>query len=97
MGVLRIDDFGPLDLGANPVVHFGWRVRDMITGQMRFGRGCDGMMEVGMHGLSKGTFYRLFDGLDVDFGVSDFVQDTRMDWPEWMDQWESFVKEAYGH
>lgn len=97
MGVLRIDDFGPLDLGANPVVHFGWRVRDMITGQMRFGRGCDGMMEVGMHGLSKGTFYRLFDGLDVDFGVSDFVRDTRMEWPEWMDQWESFVKEAYGH
>ncbi|KAG9663348.1 hypothetical protein KCU95_g3932, partial [Aureobasidium melanogenum] len=67
----------------------------MGSGQLRFGRGCEGMMELGIHGLDRGTFYRLFDGLDVDFGVSSITRDTQMDWPDWMDQWEGYVTEAY--
>jgi hypothetical protein len=53
------------------------------------------VMEFGIHGVDKGTFYRLFDGLDVDFGTSNIARDTQMNWPDWMDQWEDYVKEAY--
>lgn len=67
----------------------------MGTDQLRFGRGCEGMMEFGIHGLERGTFNRVFDGLDVEFGVSTITRDTQMDWPEWTDQWEDFVKKAY--
>ncbi|CAD0081586.1 unnamed protein product [Aureobasidium vineae] len=68
-GVIRADNFftdGFSDSKSN------WRARDMGSGQLRFGRGCEGVMEFGIYGVDKGTFYRLFDGLDVDFGVSSF-------------------------
>ncbi|THZ84017.1 hypothetical protein D6C84_04470 [Aureobasidium pullulans] len=91
-GVLRIETFL---LENTSVCDFDWRARDMGTDQQRFGRGCEGMMEFGIHGLERGTFHRVFDGLDVEFGVSTITRDTRMDWPEWMDQWEDFVKKAY--
>jgi hypothetical protein len=52
-------------------------------------------MEFGIHGVDKGSFYRLFDGIDVDFGTSNIARDTQMNWPDWMDQWEDCVKEAY--
>ncbi|KAG9553192.1 hypothetical protein KCU71_g13335, partial [Aureobasidium melanogenum] len=91
-GVIRVDDFY---LDASRVCNFNWRARDMGSGQLRFGRGCEGVMELGIHGLDRGTFYRLFDGVGVDFGVSSITRDTQMDWPDWMDQWEGYVKEAY--
>ncbi|THV74702.1 hypothetical protein D6D29_08853 [Aureobasidium pullulans] len=91
-GVLRVENFS---LENSRVCDFDWRARDMGTDQVRFGRGCEGMMEFGIHGLERGTFYRVFDGLDVEFGVSTITRDTQMDWPEWMDQWEDFVKKAY--
>ncbi|CAD0105903.1 unnamed protein product [Aureobasidium uvarum] len=93
IGVIRADNF--FSDGFNDF-DFNWRSRDMGSGQLRFGRGCEGIMEFGIHGVDKGTFYRLFDGIDVDFGVSSFTRDTQMDWPDWMDQWEGYVKEAYG-
>ncbi|KAG9589444.1 hypothetical protein KCU77_g9295, partial [Aureobasidium melanogenum] len=79
-GVIRVDDFY---LDASRVCNFNWRARDM------------GVMELGIHGLDRGTFYRLFDGVGVDFGVSSITRDTQMDWSDWMDQWEGHVKEAY--
>ncbi|KAI4723745.1 hypothetical protein E4T49_08529 [Aureobasidium sp. EXF-10728] len=91
-GVIRVDDYYALD---SQLCNFNWRARDMGTGQLRFGRGCEGVMEFGIHGVDRGTFHRLFDGLDVDFGVSSFTRDTQMNWPDWMDQWEGYVKEAY--
>jgi hypothetical protein len=91
-GVIRVDDFY---LDGSRVCDFNWRARDMGSGQLRFGRGCEGVMEFGIHGVDKGTFYRLFDGLDVDFGTSNVARDTQMNWPDWMDQWEDYVKEAY--
>lgn len=91
-GVIRVDDFYP---GNTRVSNFGWRARDMGSGQLRFGRGCEGVMEFGIHGVERGTFYRLFDGVDVDFGTSNIARDTQMNWPDWMDQWEDYVKEAY--
>ncbi|THV83522.1 hypothetical protein D6D26_10177 [Aureobasidium pullulans] len=91
-GVLRVEKFS---LENSRVCDVDWRARDMGTDQLRFGRGCEGVMEFGIHGLEKGTFNRVFDGLDVEFGVSTITRDTRMDWPEWMDQWEGFVKNAY--
>jgi hypothetical protein len=95
LGVLRVNDFSLSTLSSS-ISHFDWRARDLVSGQLRFGRGCEGLMEIGIHGIEKGTFYRLFDGIDVDFGVSTVTRDTDMDWPEWMDRWEDFVKEAYG-
>ncbi|KAI4718374.1 hypothetical protein E4T48_05365 [Aureobasidium sp. EXF-10727] len=91
-GVIRVDDYYTSN---SHLCNFSWRARDMGSGQLRFGRGCEGVMECGIHGVDRGTFYRLFDGLDVDFGVSSFTRDTQMDWPDWMDQWERYVKEAY--
>jgi len=91
-GVIRVDDFF---LDGSRVCNFNWRARDMGSGQLRFGRGCEGVMELGIHGVDKGTFYRLFDGIDVDFGTSNIARDTQMNWPEWMDKWEDYVKEAY--
>ncbi|KEQ78211.1 hypothetical protein M436DRAFT_69327 [Aureobasidium namibiae CBS 147.97] len=91
-GVIRVDEFC---LDGPRTCSFNWRARDMGSGQLRFGRGCEGVMEFGIHGVDKGTFYRLFDGIDVDFGTSNIARDTQMDWPEWMDQWEHYVKEAY--
>jgi hypothetical protein len=91
-GVIRVDDFY---FDGSRVCNFNWRARDMGSGQLRFGRGCEGVVEFGIHGVDKGTFYRLFDGLDVDFGTSNIARDTQMNWPEWMDQWENYVKEAY--
>jgi hypothetical protein len=91
-GVIRVDDFY---FDGSRVCNFNWRARDMGSGQLRFGRGCEGVVEFGIHGVDKGTFYRLFEGLDVDFGTSNIARDTQMNWPEWMDQWENYVKEAY--
>jgi hypothetical protein len=91
-GVIRVDDFY---LGHSRVCNFNWRTRDMSSGQLRFGRGCEGIMEFGIHGVDKGSFYRLFDGIGVDFGTSNIARDTQMNWPDWMDQWEDYVKEAY--
>ncbi|THY45720.1 hypothetical protein D6C99_06344 [Aureobasidium pullulans] len=91
-GVLRVENFS---LENSSVCDFDWRARDMGTDQLRFGRGCEGMMEFGIHGLERGTFNRVFDGLDVEFGVSTITRDTQMDWLEWMDQWEDFVKKTY--
>jgi hypothetical protein len=91
-GVIRVDDFY---LDGSRVCNFNWRARDMGSDQLHFGRGCEGVMEFGIHGVDKGTFYRLFDGLDVDFGTSNIARDTQMNWPDWMDQWEDYVKEAY--
>lgn len=91
-GVIRVDDFY---LDGARVCNFSWRARDMCSGQLRFGRGCEGVMEFGIHGVDKGTFYRLFDGIDVDFGTSNIARDTQINWPDWMDQWEDYVKEAY--
>jgi hypothetical protein len=82
-GVIRVDDFY---LGHSRVCNFNWRARDMSSGHLRFERGREGIMEFGIHGVDKGSFYRLFDGIDVDFGTSNIARDTQMNWPDWMDQ-----------
>jgi hypothetical protein len=47
-GVIRVDDFY---LDGSRVCNFNWRARDMGSGQLRFGRGCEGVMEFGIRGV----------------------------------------------
>lgn len=54
-GVVKFDDTLP-----DRRVSFGWRARDSEDGQLSFGRGCFGDIELYGHEQTRGTFYNLF-------------------------------------
>lgn len=91
-GVIRID--GNLD-----DIHwsFAWRSRDADTGELRFGRGCEGGM-AWEDGEVRGEIVGMFPGEPITFAG------CRRPGPLWCgrsaysfrQEWDGFVQEAYG-
>ncbi|EXJ93314.1 hypothetical protein A1O1_01706 [Capronia coronata CBS 617.96] len=64
-GVMRVDELD--GIAERHPKSFNWRSRDDGTGQLRFGRGCDGEIEFDGGDGVRGSFYGLMPGGDVDF------------------------------
>ena len=83
--------------GPATTVTFGWRARNAETGRLSFGRGCYGEVVFCGYSSVQGAFYNLFPET-VQF------QGDRRPGPLWCgrpawkfeEEWEGYVKEAYG-
>lgn len=93
-GVLLMQDHCT---GPATSVTFGWRARNTETRRLSFGRGCYGAIVFSGYSSVQGAFYNLFPET-VEF------QGDRRPGPLWCgrpawkfeEEWEGFVKEAYG-
>ncbi|KAK5947220.1 hypothetical protein PMZ80_001368 [Knufia obscura] len=100
-GIIRLDNLD--DIAGSVRKSFGWRSEDSETGQLRFGKGCDGWIEFNGGGGVRGAFHGLIGGRDVDFdgGLQDHYGHESEDEKEeaigaWASQWHEFPERAYG-
>lgn len=64
-GIVRMD--GINGIGKSIRKSFGWRSEDSETGELRFGKGCDGWIEFDGNGNVRGVFHGLVVRRDVEF------------------------------
>ncbi len=71
----------------------GWRLRDLETGQLTFGRKCTGTMTFSGYGIVEGCLYEVpgvgslvFEGMRVE---GESLED------DLKGEWDAFVAEAY--
>lgn len=92
-GVLYMDNIA--GLADQETVSFGWRAEDEETGDLRFGRGCNGSMELDSQGNVRGCFFALIRGQDVEFeGALQHL--NAPDVAGLRSQWDRFPQIAYG-
>ncbi|ETI26420.1 hypothetical protein G647_03197 [Cladophialophora carrionii CBS 160.54] len=92
-GVLCVSDMS--DISCDQAVSFGWRSEDQDDGFMKFGRGCDGVIEFDGEGWIRGHFNGLMYGEDVEF-TGELVNDEGLDVREMKHIWDDFPRKAYG-
>lgn len=92
-GVIRMDGLDGLADGLSR--HFGWRSRDDSTGQLRFGRGCDGSIEFDGNDGVRGSFYGLLPGGDLEFVGELTDMDEAPDAEDLRYEWDEFPRIAY--
>lgn len=98
-GVIKIDD-----IGVERKLTLGWRSRDSEDGRLTFGKNCFGDIAF-YEDKVRGCLYNLFPrlGMTGEFAAVEF-EGSRKPGPLWCgrsapsfkDEWEGFVKEAYG-
>lgn len=80
--------------GLNQQCSLGWRLRDLETGQLRFGKSCTGDIMFFENQTLTGSLYGVPGVGRVDFAG------TRLSGPSVQDdlqhEWDAFVSEAYG-
>ncbi|EXJ80085.1 hypothetical protein A1O3_08371 [Capronia epimyces CBS 606.96] len=93
-GVLRMDELAGVAEGQP--TSFAWRSKDDKTGQLKFGRGCDGSIEFDGNEGVKGRFFGLMYGGDLEFegSLTDMNDVPNVDWLR--DEWDEFPRIAYG-
>ncbi|KAG9771830.1 hypothetical protein ABEF93_007618 [Exophiala dermatitidis] len=93
-GVIRMTSIEGITEGRP--VSFGWRSRNDNTGQLKFGRACNGSMVFDGHEGVHGHFYGFLYGDDLEF-VGSLEDDTPglVDLDDLLEQWDSFPRIAY--
>ncbi|KAG9196226.1 hypothetical protein G6011_01347 [Alternaria panax] len=71
----------------------GWRLRDMETGQVKFGRKCTGNMTFFKDGILEGCLYEVPGVGDLGFDGRRMAGDSLED--DMKEEWDGFVTEAY--
>lgn len=82
-------------IAEQAAVSFGWRAEDEETGDMRFGRGCNGSIQFNGRGNVRGRFFGLSSGQDVEF-EGDLQNENVPNVVELNRQWDRFPQIAYG-
>jgi len=100
-GIIRLDSID--DIAGSVRKSFSWRSEDSDTGQLRFGKGCDGWIEFNGGGGVRGAFHGLIGGRGVEFegelqdhfGYED--NEEREEAIEfWTSEWHQYPERAYG-
>lgn len=93
-GIIQLNP-GPTFETIDETHSLGWRIKDLDTGEMRFGRKCTGEMK--FNGHERTLEGRLFEVPHV--GTVEF-RGRRIPGPRRVrglqDEWDAFVREAYG-
>jgi hypothetical protein len=92
-GIMQIDP-GPDQVGIGNPCTLGWRLRDLETGQLKFGKRCAGAITFFDDQTFTGALYEVPGAGTVEFegtrlagrGLEDDLQH----------EWDAFVSEAYG-
>jgi hypothetical protein len=74
----------------------GWRMRDLETGELKFGRGCTGEITFYRDQTLLGYLFEVPRVGTVEFWGQRIAGVDGVDGDEYQADWESFVKEAYG-
>jgi hypothetical protein len=93
VGIIKMNP-GPTYDALNKPCSLGWRLRDLETGQLRFGKKCMGTMTFFEDQTFTGELYDVPDAGTVEFEGRRLAGPRVED--DLQDEWDGFVSEAYG-
>ncbi|KAB2100370.1 hypothetical protein AG0111_0g11512 [Alternaria gaisen] len=92
-GIIQMNP-GPSDSNSLGLpCSLGWRLRDLNTGKLTFGRKCTGMMTFFRDGMVNGCLYEVPGVGDLVFEGTRMVGGNLQD--DLKEEWDGFVTEAY--
>jgi hypothetical protein len=91
-GIMKMDP-GPTYTGTNQPWSLGWRLRDLQTGQLKFGKKCTGVMTFFEDGTLVGELNEVPGAGTVEFAGRRLVGPSLED--DLQNEWDGFVSEAY--
>jgi hypothetical protein len=92
-GIMKMTP-GPTYIGLNQPCTLGWRLRDLETNQLRFGKRCTGVMTIFEDGTLTGHLFEMPDVGTVNFDGRRQLGPSLED--DLQHEWDGFVSEAYG-
>ncbi|KAH7074878.1 hypothetical protein BKA63DRAFT_553769 [Paraphoma chrysanthemicola] len=85
---------GPTYTALREPCTLGWRMRDLDTGELKFGKGCTGEMVFSGGGRMSACLWEVPGVGEVDF--EGWREDGDAVEGDWREEWDGFVREAYG-
>ncbi|KAH7087847.1 hypothetical protein FB567DRAFT_569751 [Paraphoma chrysanthemicola] len=85
---------GPTHTVLGEPCTLGWRMRDMDTGELKFGKGCMGEMVFGGNGKMSACLWDVPGVGEVE--LEGWREDGDAVEGDWREEWDGFVREAYG-
>jgi hypothetical protein len=92
-GIIQMNP-GPDRMGVGNPCTLGWRLRDLQTGQLKFGKRCTGVMTFFDDQTFAGTLYEVPNAGTVEFAGIRITGGSLED--NLQHEWNAFVSKAYG-